>query len=212
MGSASQLSLIAAPRPLQVAVLMRLLSDFVATDCEELCANGVRLLVSGDTERLPPPALQRPRAARRHLAARAADLTLCIALSYGGREEIAAAAAAAAAAVAAGALPAAAVADPSVFRRFLRTRGCCRTRNCCCARRGSCGCPTSSCGRCEEGGGGVPEMHRVRQATPLPPLQIAYSELYVTPVLWPDFYGPALVDALRAYAGASGGSGRLATR
>ena len=34
-----------APTP-QVAVLMRLLADFVATDCEELCANGVRLLVS----------------------------------------------------------------------------------------------------------------------------------------------------------------------
>lgn len=104
---------------MQVAVLMRLLADFVATGCEELCANGVRLLVTGDEERLPAAA----RAGLAKLSAasstRAADLTLCLALSYGGREEIAAGAAGAAAAVAAGALPASALADPAVFRRFL---------------------------------------------------------------------------------------------
>jgi undecaprenyl diphosphate synthase len=47
------------------------------------------------------------------------DLTLCLSLSYGGREELAAAAAAVAGAVAAGVLPAASLADPSVLRRFL---------------------------------------------------------------------------------------------
>ena len=102
---------------------MRLLADFLATDCEELCANGVRLLVSGDTARLPPGAradLQRLCAVS---ATRPAELTLCLALSYGGREEIAAAAAGAAAAVAAGRLPASALADPAVFRRFLPHAG-----------------------------------------------------------------------------------------
>jgi undecaprenyl diphosphate synthase len=46
-------------------------------------------------------------------------LTLCLALSYGGREELAAAAAAAAGAVAAGALSASSLADPATFGRFL---------------------------------------------------------------------------------------------
>jgi hypothetical protein len=38
----------------EVAALMHLLAEFVAADCEELVANGVRLLVTGDASRLPP--------------------------------------------------------------------------------------------------------------------------------------------------------------
>ena len=83
--------------------------------------------MSGDTSRLPLAArlgLQRLIAlSAQATAAGGADLTLCLALSYGGREEIAAAAAAAAAAVAAGRLTAESLADPEVFRGFLPHAG-----------------------------------------------------------------------------------------
>jgi hypothetical protein len=70
----------ARPRE-EVAILMSLLAEFVATDLEELVANGVRLRVSGDLARLPPPAAA--GLARLIEGSRGADaeLTLCLALS-----------------------------------------------------------------------------------------------------------------------------------
>jgi undecaprenyl diphosphate synthase len=157
----------------EVKALMALLGDFVATDLEELCANGVRLLVNGDEARLPL-GVRGGLARMVESSAGNRGLTLCLALSYGGREEIAGAAAAACRAAAAGALdPAALTVD--AFRAFLphphspdpdlllRTSGELRVSN-------------------------FLLWH------------IAYAEIFVSAALWPDFGDEALAEALSAYA------------
>jgi undecaprenyl diphosphate synthase len=159
--------------PEEVKALMKLLIDFVHTDCEELIANGVRLLVNGDISRLP--AVARTGLLRLiDVSRNNTHLTLCLALSYGGREEIVSAVANACRAAKAGHL------DPEqltldAFRSYLphpdvpdpdlliRTSGELRISN-------------------------------------FLLWQIAYTELYVTPVLWPDFGDKDLVEALREYA------------
>lgn len=157
----------------EVRTLMSLLAEFVATDMEELCNNGVRLLVNGDIARLPAPArsgLQRMIAS----SARNTGLTLCLALSYGGREEIVGGVVAACKASQAGLLNPSSL-TPESFRSFLphpdvpdpdlmiRTSGELRVSN-------------------------------------FLLWQIAYSELYVTQTLWPDFDENELTKALLAYA------------
>jgi undecaprenyl diphosphate synthase len=158
----------------EVRTLMKLLIDFVNTECEELVANGVRLLINGEIGRLPAAAregLERLIEVSKNNR----SLTLCLALSYGGREEIVAAAADACRAAAEGRL------DPDTltvasFRRFLphpgmpdpdlliRTSGEMRVSN-------------------------FLLWH------------IAYSEIWVTSELWPDFDDRILLEALVNYAG-----------
>jgi len=71
----------------EVSGLMGLLKSFLTRELDELCANGVRLAVIGETERLPADvrevldaAITRTSGNRR--------LNLNLALSYGGRGEI----------------------------------------------------------------------------------------------------------------------------
>lgn len=160
--------------PDEVQALMSLLADFVATDLEEFCANGVRLIVNGEIGRLPREARE---GLSRIVSASASNsgLVLCLALSYGGREEIAGAAIAACRAAKAGLLDPNDL-TPEAFREFLphphvpdpdlliRTSGEMRVSN-------------------------------------FLLWQIAYSELHVTQALWPDFDDKELVVALRAFKG-----------
>jgi len=72
----------------EVEALMELLREFLLAEREELVANGIRLRAIGRRERLPlrvREVLERIEAD----TARLADMTLTLALSYGGREEIA---------------------------------------------------------------------------------------------------------------------------
>jgi undecaprenyl diphosphate synthase len=161
--------------PAEVATLMALLQEFVSTDLEELTENGVRLRMIGDVSRLPHSA----RTGLERMIERSAGnkgLTLILALSYGGREEIAAAASAAASAAVAGRVSPASLSDPVAFRAFLplpdvpdpdlliRTSGEMRVSN-------------------------FLLWH------------IAYTELHVTAALWPDFDEAELAKACAAYAG-----------
>jgi undecaprenyl diphosphate synthase len=91
-------------RPVEeVATLMQLLRDYVIEERDEIMDNDIRLIAIGDVDRLPPfakdplDALMRDSAGNR-------GMTLCLALSYGGRESIVAAARAMAEAVAEGRL------------------------------------------------------------------------------------------------------------
>ena len=87
----------------EVAGLMQLLRDFLIDERAEILDNGIRLEALGDIERLP--ALVRdPLDELRAASSGNRDMVLTLALSYGGRESIAAAARAAARAVAAGQL------------------------------------------------------------------------------------------------------------
>src|SRR5262245_60999667 len=91
--------------PTEVDALMELLREFLVSEREELLANGIRLRAIGRRERLP----ERVGTVLDRIAAETASLstmTLTLALSYGGREEIADAAREIAKRVAAGELAA----------------------------------------------------------------------------------------------------------
>ena len=72
----------------EVDALMELLREFLVTEREEILQNNIRLTSIGRTERLPARVLEvlRPLEAE---SASNTQMTLCLALSYGGREEIA---------------------------------------------------------------------------------------------------------------------------
>ncbi len=91
-------------RPVEeVATLMQLLRDYVIEERDEIMDNDIRLIAIGDVDRLPPFAKE-PLDALMADSAGNRGMTLCLALSYGGRESIVAAARAMAAAVADGSM------------------------------------------------------------------------------------------------------------
>ncbi len=77
--------------PDEVATLMQLLRDYVIDERAEIMGNGIRLIAIGEVDRLPDfvrdPLLDLVRDSAGNRA-----MTLCLALSYGGRESIVAAA------------------------------------------------------------------------------------------------------------------------
>jgi undecaprenyl diphosphate synthase len=76
-------------RPLtEVDALMELLRDFLLSEREEMLANGIRLEAIGRIERLPSGVSSVLREVARDTAG-GNDMVLTLALSYGGREEIA---------------------------------------------------------------------------------------------------------------------------
>jgi undecaprenyl diphosphate synthase len=161
----------ARPR-LEVQLLMSLLREFLVSERGEILDNGIRLRAIGDLTRLPPEVsgVLDPLA---NDSATNGAMTLTLALSYGGREEIADAARDLARAVAAGQLDpeaitpellqsriaSVAVGDPDLL---IRTGGELRISN-------------------------------------FLLWGAAYSELHFTPKLWPDFDAEDLYQAINAY-------------
>src|SRR5262245_41017458 len=91
-------------RPLgEVDALMGLLREFLVSERDEILDNGIRLVAIGDLSRLPP-FVRDVLDPLRSSSSENTKMTLALALSYGGREEIAAAARELAAEVAAGRL------------------------------------------------------------------------------------------------------------
>jgi undecaprenyl diphosphate synthase len=89
--------------PAEVDALMELLREFLLSERQEMLDNGIKLRMIGRRERLPP----RVREVLDRIESETAELgemTLTLALSYGGREEIADAARALAVQVATGEL------------------------------------------------------------------------------------------------------------
>lgn len=157
----------------EVGALMGLLVKFLHDERERLDRHRIRLKTIGRTSRLPAPAREKLQevceATKNH-----EKMTLTLALSYGGRDEIIDAAIALARDVKAGALAPDAI-TPEAFAQKLydpampdpdllvRTSGEMRVSN-------------------------------------FLLWQIAYSEIYVTDVLWPDFDRVQLERALESYA------------
>ncbi|BDG02460.1 isoprenyl transferase [Anaeromyxobacter oryzae] len=81
----------------EVDALMQLLADYLDSERAEMMENGIRLNAIGELDRLPESVRGRLAAARAETAANR-GMTLTLALSYGGRQEIVYAARAAAAA------------------------------------------------------------------------------------------------------------------
>jgi undecaprenyl diphosphate synthase len=158
----------------EVDDLMGLLRHYIRGEIAELHANGVRVRIIGERRRLPGDIGTLIDNAETLTAANG-GLRLTIALSYGGRSEIAAAARAIAAAVKAGTLAPETV-DESCFSRHLLTAGM----------------PDPDL---------VIRTSGEQRISNFLLWQTAYSELVFTSTLWPDFGKADLEKALRDYHG-----------
>jgi len=156
----------------EVLSLMQLLRDASVQELSELQKNNVRLMVTGDTDRLAKQA----RGALMFAISRTADntgLTLNLAISYDGRSDIIHAVRRIAAEVERGVLRSGEI-DDAVFARMLYTKG-------------------------------LPDPDLLIRTSGEMRLsnfmlwQCAYSELWFTPVLWPDFGRENLYEAIRNY-------------
>src|SRR5271154_999046 len=156
----------------EILDLTGLLRRYLRSEIAELKQSGVRLRFIGDRGRFDPDIQTDLAAAERDTAVNS-RLNLTIALSYGARAEIAAAARAALEAVRDGCL------DPNdlgeeAFARFLATAG-------------------------------MPDPDLVIRTSGEQRLsnfllwQIAYSEIFITDRLWPDFRGIHLLEAIQNY-------------
>jgi undecaprenyl diphosphate synthase len=172
----------------EVHALMALLTRFLVAERDELMENNVRLGTIGRREDLPDRA-RAELAETMRLTAANAGLRLTLALSYGGRDELMRAVREAARRVKAGELDPESV-DEAYVDRLLDTNG-------------------------------LPDPDLlVRTSGELRISnfllwQAAYAEIYVTPVLWPDFRRLHLLQALvdyqgreRRYGGVTGGGDR----
>jgi undecaprenyl diphosphate synthase len=156
----------------EVDALMLLLREFLLTERDEMLENGIRLNAIGNLGRLPALVRAVLDPLRRESAANGA-MTLTLALSYGGREEIAHAARELARAVAAGRIcpddvtpeslrahmPSLAVGDPDLV---IRTGG-------------------------------------ERRISNFLLYGLAYAELHFADVLWPDFSECDLFEAIASF-------------
>ncbi|MBW2277053.1 MAG: di-trans,poly-cis-decaprenylcistransferase [Deltaproteobacteria bacterium] len=160
------------PSP-EVEALMALLAEYVDRERKTIMDNEIRLTAIGDIDQLP----KRPREALSRLIGDSSSntkMTLCLALSYGGREEIVEAARRIATKTVSGELtPGDVTAD--AFENELWSHSI----------------------------GSVDLMIRTSGELRISNFLLwglAYSELYFTDLMWPEFDERALDDALRSYA------------
>ena len=160
--------------PRELEFLLRLLRHFLVVETNELMEQKVRLTTIGRRDGLPPRVL---REIDRATAATAENtgMTLCLAINYGGRTEIADAARRIAEEVQAGRVEPGEV-DESLFARYLTTAGM----------------PDPDLLIRTAG-----EMRLSNYLL----WQVSYAELWVTETLWPDFRGDDLLAACVAYSG-----------
>jgi undecaprenyl diphosphate synthase len=168
----------------EVKDLMGLLRYHLRSEIDELEREGVRFRVIGDRERLAPDIVTLIDDAERQTAANA-RLTLTVALSYGGRAEIAAATRRIAEMVADGRLTADDI-DEAEIRRHLFTADM----------------PDPDL---------LIRTSGEQRISNFMLWQLAYCELVFTDTLWPEFTGQDFQDAVRNYLsrerryGATGG-------
>jgi undecaprenyl diphosphate synthase len=160
--------------PAEVDSLMGLFFDALASEVPELQRNGVRLRFIGVRNRLAEALQQRMQAAEADTAANR-GLQLQVAVSYGGRADIVSAARTLAEAAVRGELAPAAIDDERMAAGLALA--------------------------------GLPEPDLFvrtggeQRISNFLLWQLAYTELYFTPTLWPDFDVPAFEAALQDYAG-----------
>lgn len=157
----------------EVGELMRLYLEYMSGEREALVRENIRLRQIGRRDGLPAEALE---ALDRTIeaTARCTGPTLCLAVNYGSRAEIVDAARELAARAVRGEIDPARI-DEAMFSNCLYTNG-------------------------------LPDPDLVVRTAGEMRLsnfllwQLSYAEIVVTDVLWPDFAGPELRDAIRAYA------------
>jgi undecaprenyl diphosphate synthase len=159
--------------PEEVAVLLRLFQRTLERETVKLHENGIRLRIIGDRSPFPPE-LQRKIAEAEQLTCANRKMTLLIAANYGGRWDILQAAKALARKVEKGEIKSQAI-DEALFAAHL------------------------SCADLPEPDLFIRTGGEVRLSNFLL-WQLAYTELYFTEVLWPDFGAEELNRALAEYA------------
>ena len=160
--------------PRELEFLLRLLRHFLVVETNELMDQKVRLTTIGRRDGLPPKVLREIDRAT-ITTAENTGMTLCLAINYGGRTEIADAARRIAEEVQAGRIEPESV-DESLFARYLTTAGM----------------PDPDLLIRTAG-----EMRLSNYLL----WQVSYAELWVTETLWPDFRGDDLLAACVAYSG-----------
>lgn len=156
----------------EVSGLMKLLSQFIDSELAEIHANDIRLRTIGEVDRLPTHLTAKIDAAKKRTADNR-SMTLNIALSYGGREDILRAALKVARAIKSGELREEDVTE-DVFGKLLYTTDL----------------PDPDL-LIRTGG----EMRISNFLL----WQSAYTEFYFTPVLWPDFDDKVFTEAIEAF-------------
>ena len=156
----------------EVDALMALLEEYVAREAEELEARGVQVRVLGDLSRLTPAAA----AAVDQIVARTSAnrrLVLNLFIAYGARDEIVRAARALAREAAAGRLDPEAITEDMVSARLYTAE-----------------CPDPDL---------LIRTSGEKRISNFLLWQLAYAELFITPVLWPDFTRRELFEAIHDY-------------
>lgn len=157
----------------EVSALMALLEAYLRDETAELLANDVRLRGIGELERLPAT-VRRMLSAAEELTADNDGMELLLALSYGGRAEVVRAVRGIASDVASGELDVEAIDEALVASRLYTA--------------------------------GLPDPDLLIRTSGDLRLsnfllwQVAYAELYVTPVAWPEFRREHLIEAFQAYS------------
>jgi undecaprenyl diphosphate synthase len=157
----------------EVAHLWSLLVEFLRNERAELLENGIRLVVIGQRARLPAP-VQAVIAETEAITAAGASMTLCLAVSYGAREDLVAAVRRIAARVRDGALDPTAI-DEHTVGSALSTSGL----------------PPVDL---------VIRTSGEQRLSNFLLWEVAYAELHFTARSWPDFREQDLAAALEAYA------------
>ncbi len=159
--------------PRELTFLLRLFRHFLVLERNELMEQNVRLKMIGRRDGLPPDVLREFDRTATQTAGNT-GMTLCLAVNYGGRTELADAARRLAADVRSGALDPSDV-DEARLEGYLATAGM----------------PDPDLL--------IRTAGEMRVSNFLL-WQISYAEIWVTDVLWPDFRGDDLLAGCRAYA------------
>ena len=156
----------------EIEALMALLKRFLRTELSELLENDIRLHAIGQIERLPED-VRRELSDVMRQTENNRSMTLHLALSYGGRAEILQMVQSIARSVLKGEIAPENISEALVADSLYT--------------------------------GGIPDPDLLIRTSGEMRIsnfllwQIAYTELYVTDILWPDFTREALVDILRSY-------------
>jgi undecaprenyl diphosphate synthase len=167
----------------EVGALMSLLEEYIQKEADELHKQGVKVVVLGDLERLTPAPARAVQRVTDQTAGNA-KLTLNLFISYGSRAEITRAAQRIAADVAAGKLKPEDVDESTIAERLYTA--------------------------------GTPDPDLLIRTSGEMRIsnfllwQIAYTELVVSPVLWPDFSRVHLFEAVLEYQNRDRRFGRVA--
>ncbi|GKS57856.1 isoprenyl transferase [Nitrospira sp.] len=167
----------------EVTALMGLLEQYLSNEQHQLVKRGIRLRTIGRLELLPKSALERIRATERDTYP-CTRLNLTVGLSYGGRSEIVEATRQIAQDVQAGRLRPEQL-DEATFHRYLSTSE-------------------------------LPDPDLLIRTSGESRIsnfllwQLAYTELYFTPTLWPDFRRRETLLALHEFQGRDRRFGRVA--